>query len=246
MTNNNSKNQALRYFFLISLAVHAVFLFALGRSVFQKGFERRIEVDLQSLASNKPMRNIPRPYRRPKAAPMTREIKTPIKSLVPKPVLSQKPVKPYSQKTTSLEAMENILIPLSDSLKQSAVGVVEQIRAVSLPQVPTRIKVAYDTFDQTLAYQGAIRRHIEGHKRYPPLAVKKGLEGSVDVRFLLYRDGRVEQVEIAKSSQITLLDEAALRAVKAGNPFPPFPESILHHSMAIEVTLNFELQRRFY
>lgn len=247
MSSNKCKNQALRYFFLTSLALHAVFLFYLGRTVLQNRFERRIEVDLKSLASNKPIRNVPRPYRRPKAAPKTREIKTPVKSLVHKPILSQTTVEPsLDKKTASKEAIEKILIPLSDSLKHSAFGVVEQIKAVSLPQVPTRIKVAYDTYDQTLAYQGAIRRHIEKNKRYPPFAVKKGLEGSVDVRFLLYRDGLAEQVEIAKSSQITLLDEAALRAVREGNPFPPFPESISHNSMVIEVTLNFELRRGVY
>jgi len=246
MTSNKNKNEALRNFFLISLALHAVFLFYLGRSVFQKRFERRMEVELKSLASNKPTRNIPRPYRRPKALPKTQELKTPVKSLIPKPVLSHTPAKPFlDQKTIFAKAIEKILIPVSDSLKQSAVGVTDQIRAVSPFQVPSKINVAYNTFDQTLAYQGTIRRRIEQHKQYPPFAIKKGLEGSVDIRFLLYSNGRVEHIEIAKSSQIALLDEAALRAVRAGNPFPSFPESISHDSMIIEVTLNFELHRRY-
>lgn len=247
MTSNKNKNQCLRNFFLVSLALHAVIIFYPGRSVFQKRFERRIEVDLKYLASNKPIRNIPRPYRRPKVSPEVREIKTPVKSLIPKPVLSYTRVKhSLDQKTASAEAIEKILIPLSNYLKQASVGVVDQIRAVSLFQVPSKINVAYNTFDQTMAYQGAIRRHIEGHKRYPPFAVKKGLEGSVDIRFLLHSNGQVKHIEIAKSSQIALLDEAAVRAVRAGNPFPPFPESISQDSMVIEVTLNFELHRRFY
>ena len=163
-----------------------------------------------------------------------------------KPVLSHTPAKPsVDQKTASAEAVEKILIPLSDSLKQSSVGLIDQIKTVSPFQAPSRIKIAYDTFDQTLAYQGAIRRRIEEHKRYPPFAVKKGLEGSVDVQFLLYSNGRAEQVEIVKSSQIVLLDEAAVHAVQDGNPFPPFPESISQDSMLIEVTLNFELHRRY-
>lgn len=246
MNSNKNKNQVLRNFFLISLALHTVFLFYLSRSIFQKRFEHRIEVDLKSLASNKPIQNIPRPYRRLKVSPKAREIKTPIKSLIPKPVLSHTPAKPsFDQKTASAETVEKILIPLSDSLKQSSVGLVDQIKAVSPFQVPSRINVAYNTFDQTLAYQGAIRRRIEEHKRYPPFAIKKGLEGSVDVRFLLHSDGRVEKVGIAKSSQIALLDEAALHAVKDGNPFPPFPESIAQDSMVIEVTLNFELHRKY-
>ena len=75
--------------------------------------------------------------------------------------------------------------------------------------------------------------------------VKKGLEGAADVRFLLHSNGKIERVEIIKSSQIPLLDEAAVRAVREGNPFPPFPESISQDSMVIEVTLNFELHGRY-
>jgi protein TonB len=244
MTNTKPENKAVRHFFLISLIFHTILLFYLGRSILTKRYNRRIEVDLKSLSSTKPIRSIPTPYRRPKAAPETKKIKTPVKSLVPKPVLAHAPAKPQStQRAFSKDAVEKIQVPIHDSLTSADAGIVGQIRGVAIPQVPTRIKAAYDTFDQTLAYQGMVRRRLEEHKRFPPLAVRRGLEGRVGIRFLLHRDGHVEQVEVIKSSNISLLDKAALSAVHDGAPFPHFPESIPEDFLVIEVTLHFELRR---
>lgn len=248
MTKTKPDNRAVRYFFFISLAVHTVFLLYLGRSILKQRYERRIEVDLKSLASAKPIRSIPLPYLRPKAAPETKQVKSPIRSLASKPVLTRAPARQQNpDRTFSAEAIEKIRVPLPDAIASDNAGVVNQItgapgQGVEIPQVPSKIKIAYDTFDQTLAYQGIIRRRLELHKRFPPLAVKRGLEGRVGIRFLLHRDGQVEQVEVIKSSRISLFDKAALSAVRDGAPFPPFPESIPEEYMVIEVTLNFELR----
>jgi protein TonB len=102
---------------------------------------------------------------------------------------------------------------------------------------------AYDQPDQTIAYKVIIHQHIESHKRYPTLAARRGWEGNVSLRFLLHRNGQVEQIQIAQSSKVPLLDEAAKLAVQTGNPFPPFPEGIKEASLWIEVTVNFELRR---
>lgn len=246
MTNTKSDNKAIRHFFLISLILHTIFFFYMGRSILTNSYNRRIEVDLKSFASTKPIRSIPLPYRRPKAAPETKKIKTPIKSLVNKLALSRAPAKPQSpEKAFSPEAIEKIQVPIHDSLTSANAGIVGQIKGVEIPQVPTRIKVAYDTFDQRLAYQGIIRRHLEEHKHFPPLAVRRGLEGRVGIRFLLHRNGQIEDVEVTKSSKISLLDKAAMSAVHDGAPFPPFPESISEDFLVIEINLNFELRGGF-
>lgn len=108
------------------------------------------------------------------------------------------------------------------------------------------IKAASGHVDPALAayqgYQEAIRRRIERHKRFPLLATERGWEGIVKVRFLLRRDGRVEQVSVTRSSAFALLDKAAMRAVEGGAPFPPFPESIRKSSLWFEVPLVFELR----
>jgi periplasmic protein TonB len=49
---------------------------------------------------------------------------------------------------------------------------------------------------------------------YPPRCLRMGLEGVVKVRVLVGEDGRPQEVSLAKSSGESLLDEAALQAVK--------------------------------
>ena len=104
------------------------------------------------------------------------------------------------------------------------------------------LKAGSGRFDPSLAYQKALCERIEHHKSFPFQARRKGWEGSVIVRFLVHRDGHVEHIEVISSSAIALLDEAAIRAVKEGNPFPPFPEGMRKPSLWFKVQLVFVLQ----
>jgi protein TonB len=49
---------------------------------------------------------------------------------------------------------------------------------------------------------------------YPPRCLRSGIEGVVKVRVLVGENGRPQEVSLAKSSGESLLDEAALQAVK--------------------------------
>lgn len=156
---------------------------------------------------------------------------------------SQQPPIDPEKVTTPLGLVENdekTFLPLSDSPLDQAIP--DQVKTVPVLEVPTRIKVAHSHFDQAKDYQRTIHRSIEKHKHYPPLAVKRGWEGNVGIRFLIHRDGHIEKVSVTRSSKIALLDEAAISAVKDGNPFPPFPENISDPSVWIEIVLNFALQ----
>ena len=71
-----------------------------------------------------------------------------------------------------------------------------------------------------------IRKRIEASKRYPPLARERGIEGIVSLLFELNEDGGIKRVEIVRSSGQRILDEAAVEAVKAAQPFPYYPHPI--------------------
>ena len=62
---------------------------------------------------------------------------------------------------------------------------------------------------------------------YPQDAIRQGLEGEAIVLLRISDVGEVLAAEIAKSSGHALLDEAALRAVRATTRFPPGPREIL-------------------
>ena len=62
---------------------------------------------------------------------------------------------------------------------------------------------------------------------YPPEAIRQGLEGEAIVMLRISGSGDVLGAEIAKSSGHVILDEAALRAIRAAPRFPPGPREML-------------------
>ncbi len=71
-----------------------------------------------------------------------------------------------------------------------------------------------------------LRQRIERAKRYPALARRLGMEGTVHVEFRIARDGSVEGIKVAKSSGYPLLDEASVQAIKRAVPLPIVPGKI--------------------
>ncbi len=73
---------------------------------------------------------------------------------------------------------------------------------------------------------------------YPPLARKLGLEGRVVLRVRVITEGTPEQVTVAQTSGVSLLDDAALQAVR-GWTFQPLPRS----DTVIDVPIRFRLEK---
>jgi protein TonB len=84
--------------------------------------------------------------------------------------------------------------------------------------------VRLDTKDpQYVTYFNSIKRAIEVVWQYPELALRYGLQGRLLLEFSILGNGDIESAKIIRSSGSNLLDEEALRAVKAAAPFGPIP-----------------------
>ncbi len=70
-------------------------------------------------------------------------------------------------------------------------------------------------------YLDKIKKKIKSNWLPPPQLTSKELKTVVYFRIL--RDGSVDVLQIEKSSNNPIMDEAALRAIKASIPFPPLP-----------------------
>jgi len=68
--------------------------------------------------------------------------------------------------------------------------------------------------------RNAVRKHLESFKYYPVSARRRGIEGDVDVSFMLVQGGAAEHVKVLKGSGYTVLDHAALSTVARAQPFP--------------------------
>lgn len=79
---------------------------------------------------------------------------------------------------------------------------------------------------------------VNQHKVYPPMAIKRGVEGDVTVSVTLDGNGQLLDASIVASSGNSLLEKAALQAVRRATPFPNETGQIT----TIQVPVQFRLQ----
>jgi protein TonB len=82
----------------------------------------------------------------------------------------------------------------------------------------------------------AIRAAIERAKSYPPLARKRGIEGTVTAEFTISAKGYPENIRIVRSSGHEILDSAAKKTLLRASPFPGVKGRL-------EVPITFRLDR---
>ncbi|MFZ7111546.1 MAG: energy transducer TonB [Desulfatiglandales bacterium] len=221
-------NWLLRALFIISFGIHiVVFLHVLG--IYRENNLNYIELSVENV-DRPPSRSIPRPRLRPKATPQPKEVER-LKATVPK-IPHFKPIKMTPSKN-----------PLPDSLMES----------IALPEIPgtpdltsvqfspSRIETGGGEFDTPNTYLEMVRMKIERHKNYPDKAKGLGIQGAVVVGFVIGTDGHVRKEEIVKSSGHTVLDGAAINAVKNASPFARPPQHLFGGDVPLTVTIVFEL-----
>ena len=91
-------------------------------------------------------------------------------------------------------------------------------------------------------YLQLVRTRIEENRRYPLVARKLGLEGQVLVRFVIAPDGGLKEVKLGESCGNWSLDEAALAAVRAAEPFPAPPDEVFPGPAAMQIVIAFSLR----
>lgn len=93
---------------------------------------------------------------------------------------------------------------------------------------PRRKFIAANTAEYEFAsYMRAWVARVEriGNLNYPDEARRRNLQGQLLMTVAIRRDGSVERIDIIRSSGYPVLDEAALRIVRLGEPYPPLPET---------------------
>ncbi|MCF7820920.1 MAG: energy transducer TonB [Mariprofundaceae bacterium] len=70
------------------------------------------------------------------------------------------------------------------------------------------------------ATNSLVRSHLESFKFYPASARRRGIEGHVDVAFVLTQNGAADQISVLHGSGYSMLDRAAIQTVSRAQPFP--------------------------
>jgi protein TonB len=78
----------------------------------------------------------------------------------------------------------------------------------------------------TQAKNAYLLQVIRKFSQYLPDLRGKNEGGTVVLRFVIARDGRLVDASIAQSSGVLALDRGLLESLRAGSPYPPLPPDI--------------------
>ena len=102
--------------------------------------------------------------------------------------------------------------------------------------------VTLDTDDLLYtSYMKGLKTRIELIWKYPETARKDGIQGDLVIKFSIAKSGRVENVELIKSSGYQQLDAAAKKALMDASPFNPLPGDWNKDSFVITGTFVYRL-----
>jgi protein TonB len=64
-----------------------------------------------------------------------------------------------------------------------------------------------------------------GNLNYPDEARRRNLQGQLVMTVAIRRDGSIEDIQVVQPSGYPILDDAAQRVVRLGEPYAPLPET---------------------
>ncbi|MEK6545208.1 MAG: TonB family protein [Nitrospinota bacterium] len=172
----------------------------------------------------------------PKEKVITKKLKTSIpkteiaegeKPIIPTPIPVEKvqtnDLENQGEQTASIPPIENVQSKdLENQRKQIA----------SIP--PTETDIALDTIDFPYQwYLEAVRLKIDDRWSRLDIQLLSGEIKKAVIKFRILKNGKIEGVEIEKSSGYPIFDNTALRAIKSSNPLPPLPKEFPEEYLSI-------------
>jgi protein TonB len=133
-------------------------------------------------------------------------------------------------------------------------------QAREMAQLQARISQQWDEYQKRpkRAFVGAnvkeyaFARYVEdwvtkvervGNVNYPEAARRQGIYGSLKLTVSIYSDGRIENVEVDRSSGSKILDTAAIKIVEIAAPYAAFPEDMRKKADILSITRTWTFTR---
>jgi protein TonB len=116
---------------------------------------------------------------------------------------------------------------------------IDELARKGMPQKsPGDDSVTLDTNEfKFISYNRWLKIKVESVLKYPELAAISGYQGTLYIKFDILKDGSLGDVDVLKSSGYKILDDEAVRAIKAAAPFQPLPDNwgMQHYSIRAAV-----------
>jgi protein TonB len=96
-----------------------------------------------------------------------------------------------------------------------------------------------------ISYNRWLKIKVESVLSYPELAAMSGYQGTLYIKFDIMKDGSLGNLELLKSSGYKILDDEALRAIRASAPFQPLPDDWHMERYSIRAAVLFYLNAAY-
>lgn len=184
----------------------------------------------------------------PLSAPSPSEpVPVPVKEMMPKEAVVKPaplPVKPIEQTVAQPSPAQ----PIPSAHQEPAAPVQQTVAAVSKPvsvapvaaaPAPVKELSKIDLAAEKRNFFASLRSTIQKHLRYPSAARRRGMEGDVDVRFVLESSGTIRNISIREGEEI--FHNAAKMAVASASGVK-VPETLASNfPTEIDLSLEFRL-----
>ncbi len=219
-------------FFLFSLALHLLFLFSWPTLPRQEKTTEQIPVDFLPSPEQKkpePIQKAREPRTRPSKAPAQVAKKTtPLLEEIGKSPREQSEKEnrreepDYDQYQYAARERNTIVRRPLPTLKELLPPVTWSASGERTSNREGAVRL--DTREpKYISYFASIKRAIELVWEYPDLALRHGIQGKLVLEFTISGNGDLEGTRLIRSSGFSVLDQEAMRAVKAASPFHPIP-----------------------
>lgn len=132
-----------------------------------------------------------------------------------------------------------LLIPTSQDLTRQVKKGYNEYIDESLPEGDV---VDVDTTNyRFVGYFTSMKKSVELVLDYPIDAVRRGIQGKVDLGFIISKDGTVNKIQVIKSSGYEILDNAWVEAIKLASPFSPLPKNMKKEILPVRYSVKFAL-----
>ena len=225
--DNKSPNRLMQLMIGISLIIH-IFLFMHISGIYRSNAITCIELT---------MRNVSKPFYRD----------------IPRPRIRHHTPEVSNVKKLDIQKTHIPLFKVDPVKMDIAHAPVENIESIGSPEISDNTGPAiYDwnpdwnqgtseEFVTSKDYFDMVRLKIETCKKYPSSAKSRHIEGRVTIQFIIKQNGQISNLKLLKNTRHSILNKAALNAVKKAAPFPVPPPNLFKEPINIEITILFEL-----
>ncbi|KAB2911173.1 MAG: energy transducer TonB [Hyphomicrobiaceae bacterium] len=142
---------------------------------------------------------------------------------VPKPVKEEKPEEEEEKKKEEVAEQPTPAQTTAAPLTMAPPRIDAKPSTIAVAPAPGS---TINATQARIAWEKALNSHLNRYKRYPDGARARGVQGMVNVAFMIDRSGQVISSHVVQSSGSPLLDEEALAVLRRASPLPSPPEHL--------------------